>query len=153
MCPDRELNRQPFGSQAGIQSTELHQPGHPVLLYLCIRAFIGICKMSKSQLLSSDLNFAQSSEYWSITLVRNFAPLLCACKMLLQVGGHSGLASLLMCVVCPIAFSLALSMPHTACFSGPCSIWWEGYLLNAISTEQGSSTVQKQEQSYTAWVT
>ena len=27
MCPDWELNRQPFGSQAGTQSTELHQPG------------------------------------------------------------------------------------------------------------------------------
>ena len=27
VCPDWELNQQPFGSQAGIQSTELHQPG------------------------------------------------------------------------------------------------------------------------------
>ena len=27
MCPDRELNQQPFGSQAGAQSTEPHQPG------------------------------------------------------------------------------------------------------------------------------
>ena len=27
MCPDWELNRRPFGSQAGAQSTELHQPG------------------------------------------------------------------------------------------------------------------------------
>ena len=27
MCPDRELNHQPFGSQARGQSTELHQPG------------------------------------------------------------------------------------------------------------------------------
>ena len=27
MCPDWESNRQPFGSQAGAQSTELHQPG------------------------------------------------------------------------------------------------------------------------------
>ena len=26
MCPDRELNQQPFGSQAGTQSTEPHQP-------------------------------------------------------------------------------------------------------------------------------
>ena len=27
MCPDWELNQQPFGSQAGTQSTEPHQPG------------------------------------------------------------------------------------------------------------------------------
>ena len=27
MCPDWELNWWPFGSQAGAQSTELHQPG------------------------------------------------------------------------------------------------------------------------------
>ena len=30
MCPDWELNWQPFGSQANAQSTEPHQPG---LLY------------------------------------------------------------------------------------------------------------------------
>ena len=27
MCSDWESNRQPFGSQAGAQSTEAHQPG------------------------------------------------------------------------------------------------------------------------------
>ena len=27
MCPDQELNLQPFASQAHTQSTELHQPG------------------------------------------------------------------------------------------------------------------------------
>ena len=27
MCPDWESNQQPFGSQAGTQSTEPHQPG------------------------------------------------------------------------------------------------------------------------------
>ena len=27
MCPDWELNQQPFGSQAGVQSTEAHEPG------------------------------------------------------------------------------------------------------------------------------
>ena len=27
MCPDREWNRQPFGLQADVQSTELQQPG------------------------------------------------------------------------------------------------------------------------------
>ena len=27
MCPDWELNQQPFSSQSSIQSTELHQPG------------------------------------------------------------------------------------------------------------------------------
>ena len=27
MCPDQETNQRPFGSQAGTQSTEPHQPG------------------------------------------------------------------------------------------------------------------------------
>ena len=27
MCPDWESNRRPFGSQAGVRSTEPHQPG------------------------------------------------------------------------------------------------------------------------------
>ena len=27
MCPDGELNQRPFGSKAGAQSTEPHQPG------------------------------------------------------------------------------------------------------------------------------
>ena len=34
MCPDRESNWPPFGSQAGIQSTEPHQPGQKSPLYL-----------------------------------------------------------------------------------------------------------------------
>ena len=32
MCPDWELNRQPFGSQASTQSTEPHQPGQMFLM-------------------------------------------------------------------------------------------------------------------------
>ena len=28
LCPDRESDQQPFGSQASTQSTEPHQPGH-----------------------------------------------------------------------------------------------------------------------------
>ena len=35
MCPDWELNQQPFGLQASAQSTELHQPG-PTLNILII---------------------------------------------------------------------------------------------------------------------
>lgn len=34
LYPDRELSQQPFGSQASSQSTELHQPGHNLLLTL-----------------------------------------------------------------------------------------------------------------------
>ena len=30
MCPDQESNQQPFGSQAGTQSTQAHQPGPKV---------------------------------------------------------------------------------------------------------------------------
>ena len=32
LCPDWELNQRPFGSQAGTQSTEPHQPGRCILL-------------------------------------------------------------------------------------------------------------------------
>ena len=31
MCPDWESNRQHFGTQAGTQSTEAHQPGQACL--------------------------------------------------------------------------------------------------------------------------
>ena len=31
MCPDWESNQQPFGSQAGTQSTEPHQPGQEII--------------------------------------------------------------------------------------------------------------------------
>ena len=34
MCPDWELNQQPFGSQASAQSTEPHQPRQPCLLII-----------------------------------------------------------------------------------------------------------------------
>ena len=34
MCPDWQSNQWPFGSQAGTQSTEPHQPG--LILFLCI---------------------------------------------------------------------------------------------------------------------
>ena len=33
MCPDGELNQQPFGSQAGTQYTEPHQPGLFLLIF------------------------------------------------------------------------------------------------------------------------
>ena len=32
VCPDGELNGRPFGSQAGTQSTEPHQPGQEVFI-------------------------------------------------------------------------------------------------------------------------
>ena len=30
VCPDRELNRQPFASQSSAQATKPHQPGHNI---------------------------------------------------------------------------------------------------------------------------
>ena len=36
MCPDWELNQQPFGLHHGAQSTEPHQPGHIVFFYFNI---------------------------------------------------------------------------------------------------------------------
>ena len=35
MCPDWELNRQPFGLQASAQSTEPHQPGLFIYFFYC----------------------------------------------------------------------------------------------------------------------
>ena len=36
MCPDRESNQQPFGSQASTQSIETHQPGLNIVSYAYI---------------------------------------------------------------------------------------------------------------------
>lgn len=44
-------------------------------------------------------------------------------------------------------------LPISTCCSRLCSIWWEGYFLADVRTEKDSSTVQKQEQQYPAWVT
>ena len=34
MCPDWESNLRPFGSQAGVQSTEPHEPGREKILLI-----------------------------------------------------------------------------------------------------------------------
>ena len=34
MCPDWESNQWPFGSEAGAQSTEPHQPGHSLDIFI-----------------------------------------------------------------------------------------------------------------------
>ena len=36
LCPDWKSNQRPFGSQAGTQSTELHQPGLFLIFLICI---------------------------------------------------------------------------------------------------------------------
>ena len=49
ICPDWESNRQPFGSQARAQSTELHQPGsflfswHSTWHWFCTSPFFSLC--------------------------------------------------------------------------------------------------------------
>ena len=45
-CPDWESNWRPFGSQAGTQSTESHQPGlHlPFLMFTCANHSVLACK-------------------------------------------------------------------------------------------------------------
>ena len=47
--PDWELNQQPFQSQAGAQSTEPHQPGHflTVFVFVFFIAQNGICSFLK----------------------------------------------------------------------------------------------------------
>ena len=39
ICPEWESNRQPFGFQAGAESTELHKPGLLLDLLLCTRHY------------------------------------------------------------------------------------------------------------------
>ena len=50
MCPDWELNPEPFGSQAHAQSAELHQPGWNLIsnehLSTCIKQNIDHLKLS-----------------------------------------------------------------------------------------------------------
>ena len=40
MCPDRESNGQPFSSQAGAQSSELHQPGLFIIYMISFSPYI-----------------------------------------------------------------------------------------------------------------
>ena len=44
MCPDKELNQLPFGSQAGAQSPEPHQPG-PIVSFHSMLMCYNIDKM------------------------------------------------------------------------------------------------------------
>ena len=54
MCSDWKLNQQPFGSQAGTQSTEPHQPGIPgVQFYNTSSVYCIVC--SPSQVESSSI--------------------------------------------------------------------------------------------------
>ena len=45
MCPEWESNQRPFGSQAGAQSTEPHQPGLTAFL-LCNEVSLAGCAQS-----------------------------------------------------------------------------------------------------------
>ena len=45
MCPDWESNRQPFGWQAGAQSTESHQPGLHIFLKVTSLALTGVAQL------------------------------------------------------------------------------------------------------------
>ena len=42
MCPDWELNQQPFGSQASAQSTEPHQPGQNLCVLMLINVTLAL---------------------------------------------------------------------------------------------------------------
>ena len=57
MCPDWELNRQPFGSQSGAQSTEVHQPGQLVLRVIYKDFLISKCNVKEFCLVSKKMCF------------------------------------------------------------------------------------------------
>ena len=40
MCPDQELNQQPFGSQVNTQSTEPHQPEHTLYIIWRFKGYL-----------------------------------------------------------------------------------------------------------------
>ena len=60
MCPDPDLNWQPFGLQAGAQSTEPHQPGPCSICLLWIHGYISIGYIFRSWIAGS----------WSIQVIR-----------------------------------------------------------------------------------
>ena len=47
MCPDWELNWQPFGSKAGTQSTEPHEPGPFLSVFFFLIEFLGVTLVNK----------------------------------------------------------------------------------------------------------
>ena len=56
MCPDWELNLRPFGSQAGTQSTEPHQPGQTFLFL-----------MTLAILRSTGQEYCKMPVYWNLS--------------------------------------------------------------------------------------
>ena len=88
MCPDRELNQQPFGLQADTQSTEPHQPGQSLffltahiqftlsLPYFRPPSFIGTSAMSSLSVFQF-INLIGNFLCTHYTLV--FIPNLCLC--------------------------------------------------------------------------
>ena len=68
MCPDWELNRRPFGSQAGAQSTESHHPG-PARLYSHVQtglanlSWVAGLRGSASDCRSAGLGFKMQVEF------------------------------------------------------------------------------------------
>ena len=65
VCPDWELNQRPFGSQAGTQSTESHQPGQK--MHFLLAPSCGLCNnYSISKGTNVGLKFWRCSKYRSL---------------------------------------------------------------------------------------
>ena len=64
MCPDWELNWQPFGSQAGTQSTEPHQPGLQKSFYW----------------------YSLSSSVWAVLFLLHFVRIFKVCDLIGEIG-------------------------------------------------------------------
>ena len=75
MCPDWELKRRPFGSQAYAQSTELNQPGTIFsLLKLLLKALSNLSGSHSSLLFSRRMR------------ITRYCPFFCACLTPLQTA-------------------------------------------------------------------
>lgn len=122
------------------------------VLHLCIRAFLIYKNMLNHSFWAEICTLLQvqsigQSHWWGILL-----PSHVPAKFFSKQGGAEGW----LCFECMWSVLLSLLLwgfPVSTCCSRLCSIWWEGYFLADVRTENDSSTVQKQEQQYPAWVT
>ena len=67
MCPDWELNQRTFGSQAGAQSNERHQPG----LNLEFLSGEGICKNKSKIKIILDKQWLKNVQHQQTHTIRN----------------------------------------------------------------------------------
>ena len=82
MCPDWEFNQRPFGSQAGTQSTEPHQPGEICLLIFTIYS-------EHSEQLSTHLDIFSATSFLRMALNMILGCNCILCRLALELPYRS----------------------------------------------------------------